>query len=152
MYTIDFVLEPHVFFNSLSQCFLYHSDDPVMSSSVDFCIFIRCGWGNLNRRSKKSLEAVMMRHHPLAHLRNHEEVNEAVTTKTGYKYSDINHSVSIQYTVSIQQYSVYSTQYSERFCHWFILSLYRYTWVKAGKKCLQVEMFTNMEKNRKFEK
>ena len=54
----------------------------------------------------------MMRHHLLAHLRNHEEVNEAVTTKTGYKYSDINHSVSIQYTVSIQQYRVYSIQYS----------------------------------------
>ena len=57
----------------------------------------------------------MMRHRPLAHLRNHEEVNEAVTTKTGYKYSDIHHSVSIQYTVSIEPYSVYSTQYTSKY-------------------------------------
>ena len=94
----------------------------------------------------------MMRHCPLAHLRNHEEVNEVVTTKTGYKYSDINHSVSIQYTVSIEPYSVYSTQYNERVFYRFILILYEYTRVKAGKKCPQVEMFTNMEKNRNFKK
>ena len=58
----------------------------------------------------------MMKHRPLAHLRNHEAVNEAVTIKTGYKYSDINHSVSIQYTVSKVYSSTAYTVYSTRFC------------------------------------